>query len=106
MTIITPLVTPRCPFKVPFFKGALKPGWQRLVPLVLRLLDHALCSKSQWSPALEEDDAVREGQEDTDLLLSIDTIVADDSLLNTLWTTLKQSTPTSERCMQFVLYRA
>ena len=92
MTTLAPLLTPRCPFKVAFLKRALKSGRRYLVPGVLQLIQ-PLTTKAGWKPSIgpEEDEVVLRRQEDADLLLSIDTIMSDDSLLSTLWDALKQS---------------
>ena len=102
MTTIAPILTPRCPFKLPILKPALRQGRTYIVPLALRLVNWILQRRERTFLIPEEEEVVREGQEDVDLLLSIDAILADDSLLATFWMTLKQSSPTPELCVRFV----
>lgn len=106
MTTVAPLLTPRCPFKIPFLKRALKSGRRHLLPRLRQLLDFLLTT-TDWSASLgskqEEEEFVRGGQEGADLLLSLDAIMADDSLLYTLWDAFKQSSPSPDKSTQFVL---
>lgn len=94
LTTIAPLISPRCPFKVPLLKTVMKVGrryikfWTR-TRVRLRLRD-------------EEEDTIRKAEDDVQVLLSVDKLLADDGLLDIMWEALRQDRPSVEDTFTFI----
>lgn len=118
ITTIAPLFSPRCPFKTAFLKRALKIGRRFIAPharyITTSISWHTatLCDKilhrlrtgpegirkPRTRPTLdeileEEDDAVKRDEEDSQILIAVDAVVADDNLLPTMFEVLPQEKP-------------
>ena len=128
LTAIAPLVSPRCPFKLLLLKRTLKWARRWVRPVVLYLLkvpsrwhSFKLClqkivifttrglsfiqiaSTSKGVVEDEEDVIIAGGQEDTEILLSTDEMILDDSLLSIMSEALQQSRPDPAIAIKFIM---
>lgn len=100
-TTLAPLISPRCPYKMPLLKSIMQLIRTHLTmkirSLVIALvtgdtkkarsmLGHELLAEA----AEEEDKVVSAEQDDKDLLLAVDILMSDDTLIPTMWNALKQ----------------
>ena len=124
LTTLGPLVSSRCPYKLLLLKKALKwarqwtrpalsPNLHRIAQLftrglnsesvtaVLSFLDFFAIPKDPDED--EEDIAIKGSQEDSEILLSIDTMIQDDGLLAVMLDTLQQLQPKPENMISFII---
>ena len=109
-TTLSPLFSPRCPYKVPLLKNAMRAVRRQLTMHMRRgLLDVIMYpigqskGKSDIEQDLEEIDVVAGADNDADILVSTDMIMANDSLLPTLWDAFRQSSQDPAQSFGFVL---
>lgn len=112
-TVIAPLVSPRCPFKVTLLKDMMRSARQQLMYPVCGVLHQAsVISMARPPPWIsrfythlqdEEEEMIKKVQDDVDILLSVDEIMVDDGLLGMMWYALKQERPSLQVSMEFVL---
>lgn len=96
LTIFAPLISPRCPFKIPLLKSVMQTARKRLV--------RPLCDQLRFRLHEEESEMIKEVQDDLDVLLSVDEVMgSDDGLITIIWDVLKPSNPSPEVVVNFVL---
>lgn len=95
LTVIAPLFSPRCPYKIPMFRSVAHLGRRYVLGSVRRALN---------LPRHEEErDVISKSQDDLDILLSVDKLMADDGLLDLMWDVLRKSSPLPHTAVRFVL---
>ncbi|GJE90531.1 hypothetical protein PsYK624_066710 [Phanerochaete sordida] len=103
-TTISPLVSPRCPYKIPLLRSILRLARTTLLPPLTR----PLIITARGTPRLdldledEEDNVITGDQDDKDILLSMDRIMADDNFLPMMWDMLKQRSDPPQMLAFFV----
>lgn len=112
MTTLAPLVSPRCPFKVPLLKNAMKSGRLHVTRAVFRALAKihqkarsltAKANTTKFTMAPEEDEIIARAEGDADILLSVDAQLSDDGLLGIMWEVLKQPRPDPQVSVSFIV---
>ncbi|EKM50873.1 uncharacterized protein PHACADRAFT_212798 [Phanerochaete carnosa HHB-10118-sp] len=126
-TTLAPLVSPRCPYKMPLFKSVMRATRMRITMKMRRSLASILARvvtairPSLQEPEVfeysgqevkqkqtdigedeEEDQVVTRDQDDKDILLSMDAIMADDNLLPAVWDIFKQRSYSPAQSLPFV----
>lgn len=97
-SLLSPLISPRCPYKIPLLKPLVQAGRRFLVSPVNALLGYRMPQ--------EEDDIVKnaELEDDVDILLSTDTTMGrNDGLLTIMWNVLKSSNTSPHAIIRFIL---
>lgn len=95
-TLMPPLFTPRCPFKIPLSKTIMVGLRTYLIRPVYALL--ALPDLRE-----EEEDVLKTTVDQVDILLSVDEELVDDGLLGMMWEVLGQSTTSPQAVFRLVL---
>ena len=94
MTTIAPLISPRCPFKVPLLNAVMKIG-RRYIKFLSGLLLRVQLRD-------EEENVIQKfGESDVQILLSVDELLSDDGLPDIMWEALQQGGPSSEEIFAF-----
>lgn len=117
ITTLAPLVSPRCPFKLPLLKGVMKIGRRYLMSPLIAIFTTlatglAMLTKpgertnvgSQYQKLEDEEEEtyVARSTDDVPVLLSIDRTLGSDNLLETMWEALKQSKPNPSQAMSLI----
>lgn len=97
-TIVAPLVSPRCPFKIRLLKSAMQAG-----RTILRRPLATICNmhiKKEEMTVVKSD----AWQDDLDILFSLDQDMGrDDEILTMIWSILNSSNPSPQVVMDFLL---
>ncbi|EKM50848.1 uncharacterized protein PHACADRAFT_128443, partial [Phanerochaete carnosa HHB-10118-sp] len=98
-TTLAPLVSPRCPYKMPLLRSVMRVARTRVTMKMRRSLISLVSDmagiaghpgRKHAANNDEEEQVVTGDQDDRDILLSMDAIIADDNLLPTMWDAVKQ----------------
>ncbi|GJE90548.1 hypothetical protein PsYK624_066890 [Phanerochaete sordida] len=100
-TTLAPLISPRCPYKMPLLKSIMQLIRTHLTMKIRSLLNALVTGDTVKARSMlghellveateEEDKVVSAEQDDKDLLLAIDILMSDDTLIPTMWDALKQ----------------
>ncbi|GJE90526.1 hypothetical protein PsYK624_066660 [Phanerochaete sordida] len=111
-TTLAPLFSPRCPYKMPLFNSLMRLTRTKITMNLRRAFVVTLGHIDKFFPSSkpsqlhsevdEEDKLVNSDADDIDILLSTDTIMADDNILLAMWNTLKgRSAPA--RLLAFIM---
>lgn len=96
ITLVAPLFSPRCPFKITLMMSVMRTTRKVLVQPLRSMLGH------ERQP--EEEEAIRKMEDDLVVLLSVDEVMGgDDGLLTIMWNVLKPSNPSAQVALEFVL---
>lgn len=110
-TTLSPLFSPRCPYKIPLLKTIMQAIRHRLVTPLRRALVDVIIRRFVRQPSgplssgqdQEEVDVVTGTENDADILVSTDAIMASDIHLLTLWDAFKQSSQDPLQSLSFIL---
>lgn len=117
-SVFAPLVSPRCPYKIPLLKSVMRAVRIHVIVKMRHSLAYLSagmaslikCSAAsdQQTPSTdmddqEEDQVVGSDQDDKDILLSVGTTVTDDDMLQTIWDAFNQCSYKPEQSLAFVV---
>lgn len=94
-SILAPLFTPRCPYKIALLKTIMTFGRRYFIRPI-----YAILALELWE---EEDDVMKYAADHVEILLSVDEVMADDGLFGMMWDVLNQSAPSPQVVVSFVL---
>ena len=115
MTILLPLFSPRCPYKIPLLKPAidlgrkwlLRPPYKVLVSVINNLLNRTTPIKGNLIQAEEEEeDLIHREQDDDELLLSADKELSNDAILPVIGQAIRESKLDASKTIDLALQLA
>lgn len=108
-TALAPAFSPRCPYKTPLLKSMTKLARTHVTAKLRRavnlIVQYNSLDKAHGAPdgADEEAQVVTGDRDDKNILLFLDTILADDNLIPTMWDALKQHESDPAELLAFVV---